>query len=105
MNLNTTDIPVDGQIMRQIISNNFKQVQTEDEKDDATFEKFKKDTNTRLNQLDQEKATHNDVNDLRNEMYKIRDDWHDRASHIARGTDVETTKAVVEQILQEKGLI
>lgn len=91
--------------MRQIISNNFKQVQTEDEKDDATFEKFKKDTNTRLNQLDQEKATHNDVNDLRNEMYKIRDDWHDRASHIARGTDVETTKAVVEQILQEKGLI
>lgn len=59
----------------------------------------------RLNRLDQEKATHDDVNDLRGEMYQIRDDWHDRASHIARGTDVETTKAVVEQILQEKGLI
>ena len=105
MNLNTTDIPVDGQMMRQVISNNFKQVQTEDEKDDGTFQKFQSDANSRMDQLDQEKATHNDVNDLRNEMYKIRDDWHDRASHIARGTDVETTKAVVEQILQEKGLI
>lgn len=105
MNLNTTDIPVDGQMMRQVISNNFKQVQAEDAKDDGAFQKFQSDANSRMDQLDQEKATHNDVNDLRNEMYKIRDDWHDRASHIARGTDVETTKAVVEQILQEKGLI
>lgn len=63
------------------------------------------DANSRMDHLDEEKATHDDVNDLREEIYKIRDDWHDRASHIARGTDVETTKAVVEQILQEKGLI
>lgn len=61
--------------------------------------------NDRLDQLDTEKATHDDVEGLRKEMYQIRDDWHDRASHIARGTDVETTKAVVEQILQEKGLM
>lgn len=105
MNLNTTDIPVDGQMMRQVISNNFKQVQSEDAKDDGAFQKFQSDANSRMDQLDKEKATHDDVNDLRNEMYQIRDDWHDRASHIARGTDVETTKAVVEQILQEKGLI
>ncbi|WP_035423928.1 hypothetical protein [Limosilactobacillus fermentum] len=59
----------------------------------------------RLDKLDDEKATHDDVEDLRKEMYQIRDDWHNRASHIALGTDVETTKAVVEQILQEKGLI
>ena len=62
-------------------------------------------TNDRLDQLDTEKATHDDVEGLRKEMYQIRDDWHDRASHIARGTDIETTKAVVEQILQEKGLM
>ena len=61
--------------------------------------------NDRLDELDAEKATHDDVEGLRKEMYQIRDSWHDRASHIARGTDIETTKAVVEQILQEKGLM
>ena len=40
MNLNTTDIPVDGQMMRQVISNNFKQVQAEDATDDAEREKL-----------------------------------------------------------------
>lgn len=59
----------------------------------------------RLDKLDTEKATHDDLEELRGEMYQIRDNWHDRASHIALGTDIETTKAVVEQILQEKGLI
>ncbi|MEE6659003.1 hypothetical protein PS396_07975 [Limosilactobacillus pontis] len=63
------------------------------------------ETNTNLDNLDQNKATHDDVEELRGEMYKIRDNWNDRASHIARGTDIETTKAVVEQILQEKGLM
>ena len=63
------------------------------------------ETNTNLNNLDQSKATHDDLEDLRKEVYQIRDDWHDRASHIALGTDAETTKAVVEQLLQEKGLI
>ena len=63
------------------------------------------ETNANLNNLDQNKAAHEDVEKLRDEMYQIRDNWHDRASHIAMGTDTETTKAVVEQILQEKGLI
>lgn len=61
--------------------------------------------NQRIDELNQRKATHDDVADLRKEMHQIRDDWHDRASHIALGTDIETTKAVVEQILQEKGMI
>lgn len=90
---------------RETISKNFQKIQDEDAKDDGAFKKFQSDANSRMDQLDQEKATHEDVNGLRKEMYQIRDDWHDRASHIARGTDVETTKAVVEQILQEKGLI
>lgn len=87
------------------LADNFKQIQTEDEKDDDTFAKYQKETNDRLDKLDAEKATHDDVEGLRKEMYQIRDSWHDRASHIARGTDIETTKAVVEQILQEKGLM
>lgn len=87
------------------LADNFKQVQAEDEKDDDTFAKYQKETNDRLDKLDAEKATHDDVEELRKEMYQIRDSWHDRASHIARGTDIETTKAVVEQILQEKGLM
>lgn len=90
---------------RETISKNFQKIQDEDTKDDGAFKKFQSDANKRMDQLDKEKATHEDVNGLRKEMYQIRDDWHDRASHIARGTDVETTKAVVEQILQEKGLI
>lgn len=87
------------------LADNFKQIQTEDEKDDDTFAKYQKETNDHLDKLDAEKATHDDVEELRGEMYQIRDSWHDRASHIARGTDIETTKAVVEQILQEKGLM
>ena len=54
--------------------------------------------NERLSNLEKNSATHDEVN-------KISQEWHDRASHIARGTDIATTRAVVEQILQEKGLI
>ena len=98
MNLNTTDIPVDGQIMRQIISNNFKQVQTEDEKDDATFETFQKDTNTRLDQLEQKKAT-------RDELKNAQEAWKKKIEHVALGTDYETVEQAVMQILKEKGMI
>lgn len=98
MNLNTTDIPVDGQMMRQVISNNFKQVQAEDEKDDAAFEKFQKDTNTRLDQLEQEKAT-------RDELKDVQEAWKKKIEHVALGTDYETVEQAVMQILKEKGMI
>lgn len=113
------DISLDGQEVRNQMIENFEAIEHEDQQDDQALaeeiqdrgDADKKlddridDANSRMDQLDQEKATHDDVNDLREEIYKIRDNWHDRASHIARGTDVETTKAVVEQILQEKGLM
>ena len=54
--------------------------------------------NDRISKLEQNSATHEEVT-------QVSQEWHDRASHIARGTDIATTKAVVEQILQEKGLI
>ena len=54
--------------------------------------------NKRISKLEQTSATHDEVKEVSQE-------WNNRASHIARGTDITTTKAVVEQILQEKGLI
>ena len=113
------DISLDGQEMRNQMIENFEAIEQEDQQDDQALAKETQDredadkkldgriddANGRMDQLDNEKATHEDVNGLRKEMYQIRDDWHDRAFHIALGTDVETTKAVVEQILQEKGMI
>ena len=54
--------------------------------------------NDRISKLEQNSATHDEVKEVSQE-------WNKRTSHIARGTDIATTKAVVEQILQEKGLI
>lgn len=85
-------------MMRQVISNNFKQVQAEDEKDDAAFEKFQKDTNTRLDQLEQEKAT-------RDELKDVQEAWKKKIEHVALGTDYETVEQAVMQILKEKGMI
>lgn len=83
---------------RAIIGNNFQKIQEEDSKDDATFEKFQKDTNTRLNQLEQEKAT-------RDEVEAAKDEWKNKIEHVALGTDYETVEQAVVQILKEKGMI
>ena len=83
---------------RAIIGNNFQKIQEEDSKDDATFEKFQKDTNTRLDQLEQEKAT-------RDELKDAQEAWKKKIEHVALGTDYETVEQAVRQILQEKGSI
>ena len=83
---------------RAIIGNNFQKIQEEDSKDDATFEKFQKDTNTRLDQLEQEKAT-------RDELQDAQEAWKKKIEHVALGTDYETVEQAVMQILKEKGMI
>ena len=83
---------------RAIIGNNFQKIQEEDSKDDATFQKFQKDTNTRLNQLEQEKAT-------RDELKNVQEAWKKKIEHVALGTDYETVEQAVMQILKEKGMI
>ena len=83
---------------RAIIGNKFQKIQEEDSKDDATFEKFQKDTNTRLNQLEQEKAT-------RDELKNVQEAWKKKIEHVALGTDYETVEQAVMQILKEKGMI
>lgn len=82
---------------RTIIGNNFQKIQEEDNKDDAAFDKFQKDTNTHLNQLEQEKATRDEVEEIRQELQQ-------RINHLYAG-DPRTIKAVVKEILEEKGVI
>lgn len=83
---------------RETISKNFQKIQDEDAKDDGAFDKFQKDTNTRLNQLEQEKAT-------RDEMEQAKEAWKKKIKHVALGTDYETVEQAVMQILKEKGVI
>ena len=56
------------------------------------------DTNTRLDQLEQEKATHDEVKDAQ-------EAWKKKIEHVALGTDYETVEQAVMQILKEKGMI
>lgn len=56
------------------------------------------DTNTRLDNLDKQKATHDEVK-------AAKDEWKNKIEHVALGTDYATVEKAVEQILQEKGLI
>lgn len=83
---------------RTIIGNNFQKIQEEDSKDDLAFDKFQKDTNTRLDQLEQEKAT-------RDELKDVQEAWKKKIEHVALGTDYETVEQAVMQILKEKGMI
>lgn len=83
---------------RAIIGNNFQKIQEEDSKDDLAFEKFQKDTNARLDQLEQEKAT-------RDELKDVQEAWKKKIEHVALGTDYETVEQAVMQILKEKGMI
>ena len=52
----------------------------------------------RIEKLEQTSATHDEVKQASQE-------WHDRTSHIARGTDIPTTRAVVLRILAEIGQV
>ena len=54
--------------------------------------------NNRISKLEQSRATHDEVK-------QVSQEWNDRASHIARGTDIATTRAVVMQILASIGQV
>ena len=72
---------------RAIIGTNFQKIQEEDSK-----------TNARLNQLEQETAT-------RDELKDAQEAWKKKIEHVALGTDYETVEQAVMQILKEKGMI
>ena len=52
----------------------------------------------RCQKLEDDKATHDEVK-------QVSQEWNNRASHISRGTDIATTRAVVLRILAEIGQV
>lgn len=103
--LHTDDIVAgDGQIMRRQIIENFKAIQQEfddfrgeiDSEDNKLNGRID-DTNTRLNKLDEQKATHDDVEGLRKDLQS-------RINHLYAG-DPQTIKAIITEIMEEKGVI
>ena len=89
-----TQLNASDRSTRETISKNFQTIQSEDAKDDGAFTKYQKETNDRLDKLDVEKATHDDVNDLRDELLK-------KIKHIILGTDEETVKTVIQEMKKE----
>ena len=105
------DISLDGQDMRNQMIENFEAIEQkfddlqgeiDSEEQDRKSEDNKlnvriDDTNTRLANLDKQKATHDDVEGLRKDLQS-------RINHLYAG-DPQTIKAVVTEILEEKGVI
>ncbi|QDK48757.1 hypothetical protein [Limosilactobacillus reuteri] len=94
-----------GRKFRQQLINNLTIIQNEDNKDDNLRDRQYKELtrrleeiNTRLNQLEQEKAT-------RDEVEQAKEAWKKKIEHVALGTDYETVEQAVMQILKEKGMI
>lgn len=94
-----------GRKFRQQLINNLTIIQNEDNKDDNLRDRQHKELtrrieeiNTRLDQLEQEKAT-------RDELKDVQEAWKKKIEHVALGTDYETVEQAVMQILKEKGMI
>ena len=91
-----------GRKFRQQLINNLTIIQNEDNKDDNLRDRQYKELirlleeiNTRLSQLEQEKAT-------RDELKDAQEAWKKKIEHVALGTDYETVEQAVMQILKEK---
>lgn len=94
-----------GRKFRQQLINNLTIIQNEDNKDDNLRDRQHKELtrrieeiNTRLDQLEQEKAT-------RDELKDVQEAWKKKIEHVALDTDYETVEQAVMQILKEKGMI
>ena len=85
----TTNAKLPGQL-----TENFEAIEAEDIKINQRID----EVNKRCEKLEQTSATHDEVK-------QVSQEWNKRASHIARGTDVATTRAVVLRILAEIGQV
>lgn len=85
----TTNAKLPGQL-----TENFEAIEAEDIKINQRID----EVNKRCEKLEQTSATHDEVK-------QVSQEWNNRASHIARGTDVATTRAVVLRILAEIGQV
>lgn len=103
----TTNAKLPGQL-----TENFEAIEADDVRDDkalADEAEVRKgednkinqridEVNNRISKLEQSRATHDEVK-------QVSQEWNKRASHIARGTDIPTTRAVVLRILAEIGQV
>lgn len=78
---------------RETISKNFKEIQSAYDDLDRSLDQL----NIRLDNLDEQKATHDD-------LQTVNDNLQNRINHLYAG-DPQTIKAVVTEILEEKGVI
>lgn len=85
----TTNAKLPGQL-----TENFEAIEAEDIKINQRID----GVNKRCEKLEQTSATHDEVK-------QVSQEWNNRASHIARGTDIATTRAVVLRILAEIGQV
>ena len=85
----TTNAKLPGQL-----TENFEAIEAEGIKINQRID----EVNKRCEKLEQTSATHDEVK-------QVSQEWNNRASHIARGTDVATTRAVVLRILAEIGQV
>lgn len=85
----TTNAKLPGQL-----TENFEAIETEDIKINQRID----EVNKRCEKLEQTSATHDEVK-------QVSQEWNKRTSHIARGTDIPTTRAVVLRILAEIGQV
>ena len=122
-----TQLNASDRSTRETISKNFQTIQSEDAKDDGAFTKYQKETNDRLDKLDAEKATHDDVEELSQLIQQFEEKitkqvdadhqelvslvnnnyqkMNDKAERVALGIDRDTVCQVVMLILQEQGIV
>ena len=96
----TTNSKLPGQL-----TENFKAIEqalsdevTDRKKGDGNLQGQIDELQERCQKLEDDKATHDEVK-------QVSQEWNKRASHIARGTDIATTRAVVMQILASIGQV
>ena len=85
----TTNAKLPGQL-----TENFEAIEAEGIKINQRID----EVNKRCEKLEQTSATHDEVR-------QVSQEWNKRTSHIARGTDIATTRAVVLRILAEIGQV
>lgn len=96
----TTNSKLPGQLtedfkaIEQVLSDEV----TDRKKGDGNLQGQIDELQERCQELEDNSATHDEVK-------QVSQEWNKRASHIARGTDIHTTRAVVLRILSEIGQV
>lgn len=96
----TTNSKLPGQLTEnfKVIEQALSDEVTDRKKGDGNLQGQIDELQERCQKLEDDKATHDEVK-------QVSQEWNKRASHIARGTDIPTTRAVVLRILAEIGQV